>query len=175
MDKASAKKNITEAKDRRAIYASIVSAFDLKVASLENIVNGHDGNSDADKAIEGALKKAVKTIAKPRKLQKGQYRKPNAQLYEDIIREHGRPMHMRELLNAALDRGMKRKNGAALDAKSLQSALSSCKRIANLGGNRWWLAGVPDPDETQATDREQPTLPVALLDEEDRRSFQLAV
>ena len=175
MDKASAKKNLKEATEHREIYASLVSAFDEKVTSLENIVNGLAGNSAADADIEKELKKVVKTTTKPQKLRKGRVQKPNSQLYEDIIREHGRPMHMRELLNAAIDRGVKRKSGAALDEKSLQSALSSCKRLVNLGGNRWWLAGVPAPDETAVADREQATMPVALLDEEDRRRFQQAV
>ena len=175
MDMASAQNNLKEAKEQREFYASVVSVFDQKVTSLENIVKGLADNSAADTAIERVLKKTPNITTKPSKLRKGRVQKPNAQIYEDIIREYGRPMHMRDLLNAALDRGIRRKNGAALDVKSLQSALSSCKRLVNLGGNRWWLAGVPAPDETPIAEREQSIMSVALLDEEDKRSIQLVV
>ena len=170
------RKQIKETDEQLGAYEAIVATLKQKQTSLKSIENGFVGLTEAEASLSRAFKQAATTADKPRKLRKGRVQKPNSQLYEDIVREHGRPMHMREILNAALDRGMKQqKTGTNLNRKALQSALSSCKRLENLGGNCWWLVGVPVPDETPATDREQPTMPVALLEEEDRRRFPVAV
>ncbi len=73
--------------------------------------------------------------------------KPNTLIYEEIVREHGRPMHITELLSEALLRGTTF-NGKAPAKRQLWGALNSCARFYNTGGNRWWIDGLPNPEDT---------------------------
>ena len=74
------------------------------------------------------------------------YGKPNTQLFEEILLEHGRPMHISSLLDAALARGLRFK-GKRAPIVQMRSALTTCKRIYNVGGNTWWVIDQPMPEK----------------------------
>ena len=70
----------------------------------------------------------------------------NAALYVEILREHGRPMHVREITALALDRGLALAGRVDKNPESkVRHALYRCRRVVNVGSNVWWLAGEDVP------------------------------
>ena len=75
-----------------------------------------------------------------------QHNGSNASLYIGILKEHGRPMHARDITAIALERGLTLAGKMEKNpAKKVRHALSRCERVYNLGSNIWWLLGEPEP------------------------------
>ena len=95
---------------------------------------------------------------------------PKVAVYQSIIEEHGRPMHVTEIARAALNLGVslggsEQKDPAAKVRSSLfeskrfwgseqkdpaakvRSSLFESKRFCNTGDNYWWVAGRTLPEE----------------------------
>ena len=70
-------------------------------------------------------------------------------MYESIIKEHGRPLHLQEITQEALARGVEFKGSAGKEpaAKVRDSLFGAAKRFVNLGDNTWWLVGRDLPEE----------------------------
>ncbi len=71
----------------------------------------------------------------------------NTDLYVQILRENGRPMHAKEITQQALARGLQL--AGKIDKapeKKVRHALHSCDDVYNLGSNFWWLTGQPVPE-----------------------------
>ena len=73
----------------------------------------------------------------------------NTQLYQQALLDHGRPMHVRELTEAALAHGVQLK-GQGDPVEQVRNAVFASKRFENLGGNVWWVVGHPIPDGAAA-------------------------
>ena len=71
--------------------------------------------------------------------------KTNVQLYEHILNLKGHPMHITDLLEAALSFGLKQK-GTADPVRQLRNSLNSTKRIVKVGKGKWWIAEKPLPE-----------------------------
>ena len=69
-------------------------------------------------------------------------KKTNAEIYTEIIRANGKPMHVREIAVALREYGniLKGKNEPEIQVRN---ALNASKRFENVGGNTWWVLGDP--------------------------------
>ena len=74
--------------------------------------------------------------------------KPNTELIEELILEHGRPLHMTDILALGAERGLQL-NGRRPKQIQLRGTLANCKRLYNIGGNKWWVTGVDLPHALQ--------------------------
>ena len=74
--------------------------------------------------------------------------KPKTELIEELILEHGKPLHLTDVLAIGIDRGLQF-NGKRPKQIQLRSTLANCKRIYNVGGNKWWVIGVALPTTPQ--------------------------
>ena len=83
-------------------------------------------------------------------------KKPNAQMYEEIMLEHGKPIHLIDLLDKALARGLQQQGTGAPENQLRNSLNSSKKRFCNLGNNMWWLADRPLPQDPPDEGRHPP-------------------
>ena len=70
--------------------------------------------------------------------------KPKTELIEELILEQGKPMHLTDILAIGTERGLQL-NGKRPKQIQLRSTLSNCKRLYNIGGNKWWVTGVALP------------------------------
>ena len=70
--------------------------------------------------------------------------KPKTELIEELILEQGKPMHLTDILAIGTERGLQL-NGKRAKQIQLRSTLSNCKRLYNIGGNKWWVTGVALP------------------------------
>ena len=70
--------------------------------------------------------------------------KPKTELIEELILEQGKPMHLTDILAIGTERGLQL-NGKRPKQIQLRSTLSNCKRLYNIGGNKWWVTGVTLP------------------------------
>ena len=75
--------------------------------------------------------------------------KPNTELIEELILENGKPMHLTDILATGVERGLQL-NGHRPKLIQLRGTLSNCKRLYNVGGNKWWVIGVPLPSMPQS-------------------------
>lgn len=62
--------------------------------------------------------------------------KPNVQVYEEIILEHGKPIHAADIVKEAVKRGVVFK-GQTPKATQVRNSLVGSKRFDNRGGNMW--------------------------------------
>ena len=67
------------------------------------------------------------------------FRKPNVHVYEEVLLEYGHPLHLADILEESLRRGVIF-NGNQDYLIQLRNALASSKRFINMGENRWWVA-----------------------------------
>lgn len=73
---------------------------------------------------------------------------PKVAVYQSIIEEHGRPMHVTEIARAALNLGVSLGGSEQKDpAAKVRSSLFESKRFCNTGDNYWWVAGRTLPEE----------------------------
>lgn len=71
-------------------------------------------------------------------------------LYAAILEERKQPMHVREIAAEALRRGaVLRGGGQASPKQKVRNSLFGSKKFVNVGGNTWWLANKPIPEESQ--------------------------
>ena len=75
--------------------------------------------------------------------------KPNVQIYEEVIEDHGRPMHLVNIVDAAQNRGL-RLRGTQDAPTQVRNALAGSKRFVNTGANVWWIEGRPLPPKYDA-------------------------
>ena len=70
--------------------------------------------------------------------------KPKTELIEELILEHGKPMHLTDILAVGTERGLQL-DGKRQKRVQLRGTLANCKRLYNTGGNKWWVVGVELP------------------------------
>lgn len=71
--------------------------------------------------------------------------KSNVQIYRDVLLEHGKPMHVPALYEAALSHGL-RLRGKGDPREQVRNSLTGSKDFVNKGDNHWWVEGVPLPE-----------------------------
>ena len=70
-------------------------------------------------------------------------------IYTAILKSHGKPMHVSEILVAAQNRGVVPQGTTNPAQVQLRNALFSSKnRFYNVGDNTWWLVGEPLPEDS---------------------------
>ena len=70
-------------------------------------------------------------------------------IYTAILKSHGKPMHVSEILAAAQHRGVVPSGTTNPARVQLRNALFSSKnRFYNVGDNTWWLVGEPLPEDS---------------------------
>ena len=74
--------------------------------------------------------------------------KPRTELIEELILAQGKPLHLTDILAIGTDLGLQL-NGKRPKHIQLRSTLSNCKRLYNIGGNKWWVIGVELPSILQ--------------------------
>ena len=65
--------------------------------------------------------------------------KPNARVYEEILRDRGGPMHAADICRAALQRGVRLRGTRNPPVLQVRNALMASKRFVNVGNNTWRL------------------------------------
>ena len=149
-------------------HLAIAASFYKQTEALTERERGMDAISEAEATLGHLPEQTAGKRAKRRRPKVGG-QKPHTALYEDVLREHGRPMHLTDILNEALARGLQQK-GKKPPSDQLRSALESAVNIYRVGGNRWWIVGVSEPETPTPPEEPQHNgVPVWLLDEEDRR------
>lgn len=143
-------KRIQEAKDLANEYLQRLDAIRDLLNALEDQKRGLENEKEAlsklGEAVLGLPSFGVPGKSGTAAKRKRNYGKPNTQLYEEIILEHGKPMHMSGILEEALKRGLKFK-GKRRPVIQMRTALANCKRLYNVGGNIWWVIDKPLPEE----------------------------
>ena len=150
-------KEIANAEKVKNLYAQRLEAAEQLLQALQDQRGAAESERKA-RAILGQptpLVSAVSAIGVPGIAfasgeQRARYGKPNTQLFEEVLLEHGKPMHMSSLLDAALARGLQFR-GKRAPIVQMRTALSNCKRIYNIGGNTWWIIDQPVPEKLPAT------------------------
>jgi len=86
------------------------------------------------------------TVPQPR-------RKTNVQVFEELLLEHGQPMHATDIAIQAETRGVVFQGSKPREIQA-RNALANSKRFVNQGGNMWWVANVallmPDSPQQQS-------------------------
>ena len=90
--------------------------------------------------VEETLEEALSGVRALSRSGGGSVRVSNCRLYQEIVEEYGRPVHASDILACALERGL-RQGGSRSPMAQLKSSLESCKRVYNVGWNRWWVVG----------------------------------
>ena len=147
-------KEITNAEKVKSLYAQRLEAAEQLLQALRDQKRAAENERKALAILEQPMPAAA-VVAVPRRPSSfggrgHNYGKPNTQLFEEILLEHGRPMHISSLLDAALARGLRFK-GKRAPIVQMRSALTTCKRIYNVGGNTWWVIGQPEPEKPPVT------------------------
>ncbi len=133
---------------------SLLAAYNLQLEGLE-------GEREATKAmtqiqihmpIVQSFGEQKTTVSKRRIIGK-----PKTDLIEDLILEHGKPMHMTDILAVGIERGLQF-NGKRPKQIQLRSTLSNCKRLYNIGGNKWWVTGIALPPTLQNNGHAEETI-----------------
>ena len=153
MDIAGLQKEMEDAKAQSEKHKGLAAAYDERAASLDEMIRGATRKEKADAIIESALAELPLAPVKAEGYSRDRYRKSKTQIYEDIVREHGMPMHLTAILNAALDRGITFKgndNRKPLKER-LRGALLSAVRLENMGSNYWWIVDAPLADEAHTS------------------------
>ena len=71
------------------------------------------------------------------------------EIYTAILKSHGQPMHVSEILAAAQNRGVVPEGTTNPTRVQLRNALVSSKnRFYNVGDNTWWMVGEPLPEDS---------------------------
>lgn len=69
-------------------------------------------------------------------------------VYEEVLREQGRPLHVSELLPLVKAKGVTF-DGVSPEQQQLRNSLhSASNRFQNVGSNTWWLVDEPAPGRT---------------------------
>ena len=124
---------------------ALLVAYDQQLEGLE----GEKEATDAMAKIQahmpslGDFGEQKTTVAKNRTTGK-----PKTELIEELLLEHGKPMHLTDILAIGTERGLQL-NGRRQKQIQLRSTLSNCKRLYNTGGNKWWVTGVELPPVLQ--------------------------
>ena len=69
-------------------------------------------------------------------------------IYTAILKSHGKPMHVSEILAAAQNRGVVLKGTNPARVQLRNALFSSKNRFYNVGDNTWWLVGEPLPEDS---------------------------
>ena len=159
-------KEIQRAEELKAEYARKVDAADQLLQALKEQKQGLENERQA----LTVLGRTIPTM--PQLMTNGEssgtqqqvkaYGKPNTQLYEEIILDHGRPMHMSDILEEALNRGLVLR-GKRPPIVQMRGALAHCKRLCNVGGNTWWVTDRPVPEEHPTTNGHDRHISVSTL------------
>ena len=145
-------KEIANAEKIKNLYAQRLEAAEQLLQALQDQRGAAEKEREARTILDQPLPLAsVKTIGVPlRASGTGEQRrnngKPNTQLFEEVLLEHGNPMHMSSLLDTALARGLQFR-GKREPIIQMRNALFNCKRIYNIGGNTWWIIDQPLPEK----------------------------
>ena len=158
-------RDIQTAEKLKSAYAQRLAAVEQWHQALQEQKRGIDNERKALDILNQPMPptpfvEAVVHSTK-RRNRKPNYGKTNTQLFEEIITEHGRPMHMSSILDVALVRGLKFK-GKRPPVTQMRSALSSCKRLYNVGGNYWWVIDHPLPENASTRNGHGENMPLAL-------------
>ncbi len=121
-------------------YVGLLKKLHESHLSLEMDANGVRDSEDG----EGDCKPVIKA-------RQGKW---NTNLYERVLREYGEPMHLTDLLDASLKKGLVQ-TGTAKPKDQLRVSLQSSAKFRNLGGNMWWIEGVPAPGEEADSEGER--------------------
>lgn len=76
-------------------------------------------------------------------------KKPNVQIYEEIIRASGMPMYVTDIRDAAARSGVQWGGSKNPSKIQVQHALNASTRFMNVGNNTWWLANEPIPTQPE--------------------------
>ena len=71
----------------------------------------------------------------------------NVDIYKEILRQHGTPLHARDILERFQSGYGRELQGKTKPVEQIRSALQNSKWFTNLGYNTWWLVDEP-PIET---------------------------
>lgn len=123
---------------------------ETRISDAEKLQRLHDLLDEAQRYFdEHDLATIIRRTREP--MQEGPYAtkhkgKPNVQVLEEILKLHGKPMYITDLLHWAQVQGVRFKGDS--DPKSqIRNSLNGAKaRFVNLGNNTWWLADRPVPD-----------------------------
>ena len=144
-------------------------ALELTISSLRRQAEWHEAASASAKAALCALERYGALMAEPSTADvtpsddshngNGNYttqgfvkphsKKSNVELYADILKAHGRPMHATAIAEVAPQYGVVWAGTGDPD-RMVRNGISRSKRFENQGDNVWWLAGVPVPRDTSA-------------------------
>ena len=148
-------RTLEQVRDEAQVAAELHSA-------LEDLQGLLDRHKDFCKKLEEALARVNRAKARLRVFQDGSDmdgaitidarfsgQKSNVEIFEEVLRHHGKPMHVRDIVTAAQERGvvLRGKNRPTLQVRN---ALYSSKRFINTGSNIWWLLGEPIPQPSVA-------------------------
>ena len=149
-------KDIQDAEELKAKYARLIGAADQLLKALNEQKQGLESERQALAILSQPMPSGPTLTATgqstPKTRGKRNYGKPNTQLYEEVILEHGKPMHMSSILEEAIKRGLKLK-GKRTTVVQMRSALSNCQRLYNIGSNIWWVIDKPLPEELVVKNR----------------------
>ena len=124
---------------------ALLVAYDQQLEGLEGEKEATDAMAkiQAHMPSVGDFGEQKTTVAKNRITGK-----PKTELIEELILEQGRPLHLTDILAIGTDRGLQL-NGKRAKQIQLRSTLANCKRLYNIGGNKWWVSGVELPPVLQ--------------------------
>ena len=159
-------KEIQRVEELRAEYVRRVDAADQLLQALKEQKQGLEGERQALAVLEQPIP-TVQLLTTSERSSWTQQRvkvqgKPNTQLYEEIILDHGRPMHMSDILKEAFNRGLVLQ-GDREPIVQMRGALANCKRLYNVGGNIWWITDRPVPEEHTKTNGHDRPVGVSAL------------
>ena len=154
MDLNSLKEEITHeletATKEKDLLEKGLKAYVEKIAALEQHIAAIDRQVQSD----NRLKELQYTLPIPiEESYSGKVNaktgKPNSLIYEEVIREYGKPMYITDVVDAALLKGAVL-HGKNAPKNQVRNALSTSKRFENVGDNTWWIIGEPLAQVTES-------------------------
>ena len=130
-----------ETKRRATMYAALadVLAEQLQVQQrMEELLFTYpEINAESFTAVAGTTQSA----SSPKRTLK-------VDIYTAILKSHGKPMHVSEILAAAHNRGAVLEGTNPARVQLRNALVSSKNRFYNVGDNTWWLVGEPLPEDS---------------------------
>ena len=131
-----------ETKRRATMYAALAEVLAEQLQAQQRmeelVVTYPEINAESFTAVAGTTQSA----SSPK-------RTPKVAIYTAILKSHGKPMHVSEILAAAQSRGVVPRGTTNPPQVQLRNALFSSKnRFYNVGDNTWWLVGEPLPEDS---------------------------
>ena len=129
---------------RRRALESVLGLLAEVESSLEEQEKALERYELAEKALKHseAAEALIRLLVDPVGDNLG--RKPNVQVFEEIVLDNGRPMHASDIAREAERRGVEFQ-GTNPKSRQVRNSLVGSKRFLNAGGNRWWVTSHRPP------------------------------